>query len=646
MYVAVPSQPPPPERALDLAFSNDPALTVAVALAAGVLGQIVAHHLRIPGIVLLLLLGVVLGPDVLDVVRPRSIGDGLPMLVELAVAVILFEGGLSLDLRQIRRQAGAIRGLITTGALVTAVGATVVARTFQGWDWPIAILFGTLVIVTGPTVITPLLRRIRVKKKLHTILEAEGVLIDPIGAVIAVVALEVIVTGVGGPAAGSLDVLLKLGVGIAAGAVGGLLISLLLRNERLVPEALQNILTLSMALAVFELSNALQPESGIMAVVAAGVVVANLSTGVKRELIEFKEQLTVMLVGMLFVLLAADVRVADVRSVGTAGVMTIALLMFVVRPLTVAAGTVGSGLPFRDKAFLSWLSPRGIVAAAVASLFAQTMAEHGMAGGPELRALVFMVIAGTVVVQGLTGGLVAGLLGVRRPQDDGYVIVGAGPLGRALAGVLTGAEHNVVLIDRNPLETRVAQEQGFSVVFGDATDENVLLRADIECRRGLIALTSNDAVNLLVAQNARELARHVRTLVALTRGGSGVGVDRVIADGHHLLFGEAIDMERWNHDLLRDAAQVTKWVFRPAREGEPDDQIWLSDRAGSVVLALATAGRRQTLPVDEEVRVKQGEALLFCTLADQKDRTLRRLSAAGWEEVPMESDPADAVAPP
>ena len=167
-------------------FSNDPTFTVSIALAAGVLGQTLAHHLRIPGIVLLLVLGVVLGPDGLDIVRPRSIGTGLPLLVELAVAIILFEGGLGLNIQRIRREASTIRALITTGALVTAAGAALTVHWVIGWDWSVSILFGTLVIVTGPTVTTRLLRRIQVKRNLHTILEAEGVLIDPVGAVIAV----------------------------------------------------------------------------------------------------------------------------------------------------------------------------------------------------------------------------------------------------------------------------------------------------------------------------------------------------------------------------------------------------------------------------------------------------------------------------
>ncbi len=585
------------ERVLELAFSDDPALTVAVALAAGVLGQTAAHHLRIPGIVLLLLLGVMLGPDGLDIVRPESIGTGLPMLVELAVAVILFEGGLNLNFQRFRHEAGVIRSLITVGALVTAVGATLAVRLVEGWDWPLAILFGTLVIVTGPTVITPLLRRI----------------VADYGA-----------------AAGGLEVFVKLGTGVLVGAIGGLVISGLLRGRTLVPEPLQNVMALALALASFEISNALQSESGIMAVVVAGMVVGNL-TGLKQELLEFKEQLTVMLVGMLFVLLAADVRLVDVQAVGWAGLLTIALLMFVVRPLCVGASTIGSDLTWREKAFLSWLSPRGIVAAAVASFFAQSMVEHGMSGGPELRALVFMVIAVTVVIQGLTGGPVASVLGVRKKQNDGYAIVGASALGRALAEILGGQGHSVVLVDRNPLEVAEAEVEDLPIVYGDATDENTLLRADVECRRGILAVTPNTAVNLLVVQSARDIVRHqVATFVALNRGSSRARLERIQGDGHHVLFGQPVDMERWNHDLLRWAAVVDRWTFAPEEEQASDSAVWLEDWASSMMLALAVTRRKQTFPVDARTRARKGDVFFFCTLTEQSASVRRKLGEAGW----------------
>jgi NhaP-type Na+/H+ or K+/H+ antiporter len=351
---------------------NDPALTIALALAAGMIAHTLARHFKVPGIVLLLATGVLLGPDVLDIVRPAALGASLHDLVGFAVAVILFEGGMNLNLERLRRQARSIRQLITVGALVTATAGALAARWILGWSWNLSILFGTLVMVTGPTVITPLLRRIKVKPRVATVLEAEGVLVDAIGAIVAVVALEIAIGPPGRSVAfGAWYVASRLFFGALLGALGGLVIAALLRFEKAIPEGLESVFTLAVVLLLYQGSNAIMPETGIVTAVAAGLMVGNARAHVVAELREFKEQLSVMLVGLLFVLLAADVRMAEVVGLGWAGVGLVAALMFVVRPLNVLAGTWGTDLTGREKAFLCWLAPRGIVAAAVSSLFAE-----------------------------------------------------------------------------------------------------------------------------------------------------------------------------------------------------------------------------------------------------------------------------------
>jgi NhaP-type Na+/H+ or K+/H+ antiporter len=209
------------------------ALTVALALTGGMVAQALARHMRLPGIVLLLATGVVLGPDVADVIQPEALGSALYVLVGFAVAVILFEGGMNLNLKRLRAEAGVIQRLLTVGALITMGGAALAARLIMGWDWSLAIAFGSLVIVTGPTVVTPLLRRIKVKHTVSTVLEAEGVLIDAIGAVVAVVTLEVLV--VSSVTTGLLDIIERLGLGMLLGLTGGFLLAILLRYKRVVP---------------------------------------------------------------------------------------------------------------------------------------------------------------------------------------------------------------------------------------------------------------------------------------------------------------------------------------------------------------------------------------------------------------------------
>ena len=299
---------------------NDPALIIAFALAAGMIAQTVARHLRVPGIVLLLATGVILGPDVLNVVRPGVLGESLFDLVGFAVAVILFEGGMNLHLGRLRREARSIRQLVTLGALVTAGGGALAARWILAWNWTTCILFGTLVMVTGPTVITPLLRRIKVKARVATVLEAEGVLVDAIGAIVAVVALEIAIGPPGRSVAfGAWDVASRLAIGAAIGAAGGLVIAALLRFEKAIPEGLESVLTLALVLLLYQGSDAIMPETGIVAAVAAGLVVGNTRAHVVAELLAFKEQLSVMLIGLLFVLLAAGVRVAEVAALGWPG---------------------------------------------------------------------------------------------------------------------------------------------------------------------------------------------------------------------------------------------------------------------------------------------------------------------------------------
>jgi NhaP-type Na+/H+ or K+/H+ antiporter len=285
---------------------------------------------------------VLLGPELADVVRPASIGSALQILVGFAIAAIVFEGGLNLDVRRLRREGRLIRRLVTLGAIVTAVGATVAARAPMGWDWSRSTLFGVLVIVTGPTVVTPLVRRIGLARNLRTVLEAEGV-IDAVGALVAVVTLEIVVRPSGEALlAGVTGLGLRLGFGLVAGLAGGAAIALLLRVGVAVPEGLENVLTLSLVVALFQGTNAVLPESGILAVIVAGLVVGNVKSHVQRSLLEFKEQLTVMLVGMLFVLLAADVRLHQVYDLGVPGLLTVGALMLVVRPATVLARGAGA----------------------------------------------------------------------------------------------------------------------------------------------------------------------------------------------------------------------------------------------------------------------------------------------------------------
>ena len=604
---------------------NNPALTLAFAMAFGMIAQVLARHLRIPGIVLLLGTGLLLGPDALGIVHPSSLGDALPFIVGFAVAVILFEGGMNLRINRIRREGKTIRQLITTGALVTALGGTVTAKIFLGWDWRISLLFGVIVIVTGPTVITPLLRRLKLRRSISTVLEAEGVLLDAIGAVIAVVALEIALSPSGlSFLTGLFHIITRLIVGSAIGAAGGFLLAFLLRFRNLIPEGLENVFTLSLVFALFQGANSISPESGIVAVTAAGLVVGNIKTHIHRELREFEEQMTVLLIGMLFILLAADVRLIEVTELGWGGIMTVTILVCVLRPLNVYIGTMGSNLNLRQKALLSWIAPRGIVAAAVASLFALELEKHGV-DGSQLRAMVFSLIAVTVLLSGLTGSLAAQFLGLKRPENVGWVILSANHLSRSLAKVLIGSGEEVICIDQNPKACRRAVEEGIKVIYGNGLDEKTLLRAEIDTRLGAMGLSSNEEVNLLFGTKAKEIGKLSVILVGIKSMAEGITSEMVKEISGRIPFGGQCDIEQWAGWIQRGITSINRYSLT-----SPASNNNFQDGTEGVILPLVLHRKSKSQPIDDTTEIKAGDEVTMIVNNQREKEALEWLSSQGW----------------
>ncbi len=475
--------------------------------------------------------------------------------------------------------------------------------------------------VTGPTVINPLLRRIRVSSPVQTVLEAEGILVDAVGALAAVVILEFVLgpTSEGAVVSGVAGLAQRWAVGLGVGAVGGGLIGLAFRT-RVLPEGLGNAFALAFATGVFATSNHFASESGIVAVITAGIIVGNLGVEEHRELLDFKEQLSVLLVGLLFVLLAADVKLTDVTALGLPAVGVVLVLMFVVRPVAVLASTAGSYLSTRERLFISWLGPRGIVAAAVASLFAQRLEANGMEGGAALRSLVFLVIAMTVVVQGATGGLVARWLHVLRKDDFGVVLLGANPFSRLLAKTLKELGEEVVLVDLNAEHCRVAEDAGLKVVFGNAMDERTLLRAQVDTRRACVAATGNESVNLLFARTLRRLFKVRRTLTLVHRDRLGVRIEDVRAAHAEVLFGRPIDLDDWAARAQR--GELTSFQLTTTHEGAL--QPWLKEAPESLFLAFCwRAGSRVDLVGTETTLPRDAQLVLLAATADAEE-------AKGW----------------
>ncbi|MBW2294536.1 MAG: sodium:proton antiporter [Deltaproteobacteria bacterium] len=569
--------------------------------------------------------------------EPRSLGEGLLDIVELAVAVILFEGGLNLEFSRLVRSQTAIRRLVTWGVLITGVGATVVAHFLLDWPWLLASLFGSLVTVTGPTVIGPLVRELRLRPRVATVLEAEGVLIDPIGAILAVLVLEVALTpdadtlAIGGRA-----VLMQLGFGTFAGLFGGLCLAGLLRFRRIVPDGYENIVALASILLLFVASNVLVPQSGILAVPVAGVVVGNMRTRVDRDLREFKDQLSVLLIGLLFVLLAADVRIAEIEALGVPGALTVAVLVFVVRPLNVAICTAGSDLTVRERMLVAWVAPRGIVAAAVASISAVALDSHGLEGGDTLRAMVFMTIAGTVLLAGFTAKPLAHLLGVRLPERETVGILGIPGLGLLLGKALRDGGRSVVFLDANHEHCRLAEEEGFNVVYGNALQERSLQRARFELVGTAIGMTPNDSLNQQFAAYAAEYFGVPEGLAASRRDDE--------AGDFTGLFVQAHDLERWDVRIRHGMIEMESWKFVGKPEAadetndEPDTGASSTTRLNErYVLLVAQRGKR-AFPTSHDYKPKLDDQVLAVIHSQEREEAFADLRSLGWEPVPEESD--------
>lgn len=491
-------------------------MTVVAAVAFGALLLVVARRLHLPAIVVLLVGGVALGPAVLGdraLINPEGLGSGLVVIVSLAIGIILFESGLTLELTGYRSAPGMIKRLLTIGVLVTWFGTALIVRFVIGEAWDTAIIAGSLVIVTGPTVIGPLLKRIKVTQRLHSILHWEGVLIDPLGVFIVLLCYE----WVSGETQVALyNFLARVAWGTAVGAAGGLLAALMIRRS-LIPDDIVNVFALGSAVLTFGLAEYVIPESGLLAVTVAGFVFGLTGTTRLKQVRQFKAELTDLLIGTLFMLLAARLEIRDFQEFGAAGLLSVGLVIFVVRPLSISLCSVGTDLGVRERVFLSWVAPRGIVAASMASLIAINLGDR------FVETLTYTVIVSTIILQGTTAGSLARLLGLRRKEPTGWMIVGAHAFARQLAEFLSrAAKVHVVLVDTNSRAVRDAKALSLHAITADARDASLLDRYDFQGVGNILALTDNEDLNVRVCESWRDaIGRdHVfrATLAALAAG--------------------------------------------------------------------------------------------------------------------------------
>ncbi|SFB76231.1 sodium/proton antiporter, CPA1 family [Zunongwangia mangrovi] len=477
----------------------------------GILAQWVAWKFKIPAILPLILIGLCVGPiatifteDGSKLIEPiwngesgLFPGESLFYFVSLAIGIILFEGGLTLKKGEILNVGFVIVKLITVAVIITFIGAGIAAHYIFDLSWQISFLFASLIIVTGPTVITPILRNIPLKKDISTILKWEGILIDPIGALVAVLVFEFISAGKGKEYTST--VLLEFGKIVLFGFTFGFTFAHALAysiKKNIIPHYLLNVLTLAAVLGVFVLSDQFAHESGLLAVVVMGMVMGNIDLPNLKELLYFKESLSVLLISILFILLAANINMEDLYLVFTSkAIWLFAVIVFVVRPLGVFISSINSSLKFNEKLFISWVGPRGIVAAGIASLFGIELANQGVEGAEYITPLVFMIVLGTVLLNATTARLFAQLVGVFLKDSEGILIIGASSFSRIIGKYMEENGRHVVLVDNNGMNVRKAKSMGLDAIEENVYSEDLINNIELNDIGYLMAMTSNSEIN-------------------------------------------------------------------------------------------------------------------------------------------------------
>lgn len=495
-------------------------IAFAAVLVFGVGAQWLSWRIRVPSILTLLIAGFLAGRA--GLVDPdKLLGDLLIPVVSLSVALILYEGGLTLRFSELTRGAAAVRNLVTIGAAVTWLLAAIAAKLTLPFGWELSLLFGAVLVVTGPTVIIPLLQYIRPTGAVGPVLKWEGIVIDPIGAMLAVLVFEGVtagVTGAGGAAAILVVAVKTIVVGTVVGFLAGRLLAFSL-SRFLVPEQLENPLSLMIVTAAFAISNELQHESGLFAATVMGLTLANQKRAEIRHIVDFKENLRVLLIAALFILLAARLSWEDARALLSPGVLAfLAILVLVVRPASVLLSTLRSALTWRERSFLMAMAPRGIVAASIAAVFGIRLEEQNLENANLLTSFTFAVIIGTVALYGLTSRPIAKWLGLAEPNPQGVIIVGAHRWARDIAAALRDAGIRTLLVDNNRANSRAARAAQLPIHSANILDESLLEEIDLGGMGRLVALTANDLVNVMACQRfMRVLGReNVYQLVGFT----------------------------------------------------------------------------------------------------------------------------------
>jgi NhaP-type Na+/H+ or K+/H+ antiporter len=581
--------------------------TLVAAIALGIAGQIIAERFQLPAILPLLVFGILCGPFGLGLVHPEALGDALEAFIHLGVAIILFEGGLSLDPQRLVKVGAAVRNLLTIGVAVTGIGAAALAHWIVDMPWATAALFGAIVTVTGPTVIVPLLRHLIAPREVKTVLLSEGLIVDPIGAILAYIVLQWMQRA-GIPFRALTGELLTLAAtGIVLGFAAGALAKLILRT-RVVGGELRNLSVLALLMVGYLVSEHQAPQSGILAAVVMGFTISAAELPDLVSVRAFKGQLTTLIISMLFILLAAQLDLGAVFALGWRGVAVAAGLIFLVRPLSAALSVWPGQLDGRGRTVIALSAPRGIVAAAVASLAAREMGKAGIAGAIEMEGLVYLSILATGAWSTFGALVLPRILGYTAdPARRRAVVVGANALTQTLAQVLTNNGRTTITVDAVAWRLDRFRQAGLRTVVGDARDVVTFEEAGLERDSLVVVATTNDELNLLVAELARTEFGVEHPVVAMQRPPDDLGRrSRAWID---VLGGTGIDVPRWIRRIEND--KVSELVIDPQLAEAMDALRAVEKESSNSVIRLVAFARNEPLFEVSDARLAHSDRLIL-----------------------------------
>jgi NhaP-type Na+/H+ or K+/H+ antiporter len=590
--------------------------TFVAAVALGIAGQIIADRFQLPAILPLLVLGILCGPAGLAIVHPEALGGSLEAVIHLGVAIILFEGGLSLDPNRLIGVGAPVRNLLTIGVVVTGFGSAAVGHWVVGLPWSTAALFGAIVTVTGPTVVVPLLRHMIAPREVKTILLSEGLIVDPIGAILAYLVLQWIERA-GIPFRTLMTELVVLtATGIVLGFVAGAVARMVLRS-RLVSGELRNLSILALLMLCYLVAERQAPQSGVLAAVVMGFTISAAELPDLVSVRAFKSQLTTLIISMLFILLAAQLDLGEVAGLGWSGVVAVAAVILAVRPLSVALSILPSQLAWRGRAVVALTAPRGIVAAAVASLAAREMAKAGLVGGAQMEGLVYLTILATGAWSTVGALILPRLLGFTSdPARRRAVLIGANAVTETLARLLSAAGRTTIVVDAMSWRLDRFRSAGLLTVVGDARDAATFEEAGVERDSMVVAGTTNDELNLLVAEMARSEFGVEHPVVAMQSPPEELGRrSRAWLD---LLGGAGLDMPKWTRLI----------------ENQKTTELSVDPRQPEAVAAIHAVEKEHRRGVLRLLGYREGEPEL--QVADDQLSQLDRLTLLVGDGRPLE----------